>query len=441
MLAAMMAVDGGSRVGPVDNADRRAVQAIIGRVEVQLEALAERLVERYREDIPDYRLISDDELLRDVFEVSLGALRVTVANLAAGRRPTLDELDGTRAGAARRVHEHISLESFLHAVRLLGRTLWETVMECVNHEVVAEREAALTIAGQLLEHVDLQSIAAAQGYMNALHGVWSDQELLRRDLLDALLAGDGESERVARLARSLHLRLATCYFVIIVRSKDHVAEDSADRTPESRGALRRTMEMARKHLRPGCGALLLGIRHGEIVALHPFDDAAEAQQVREACTQLADELADLRVTIGLSGANPGLATLPVSYSEALEAVEIVLSTGSGGPVVALDDVLIDAVVRGTRHAERIIGASVGRLLEYDEARHTHLVATLRAYVASGFNLVKSAEVLCVHPNTIVYRLGRIKNLSGRDPHQPDDLLLLQLGLKLLEVGPSESPGL
>jgi DNA-binding PucR family transcriptional regulator len=36
----------------------------------------------------------------------------------------------------------------------------------------------------------------------------------------------------------------------------------------------------------------------------------------------------------------------------------------------------------------------------------------------------------VHPNTISYRLRRIKELTGRDPHVPDDLLLLQLGLKL-----------
>ena len=63
--------------------------------------------------------------------------------------------------------------------------------------------------------------------------------------------------------------------------------------------------------------------------------------------------------------------------------------------------------------------------------------TLRAYVASGSNLAKSAEALCVHPNTVVYRLGRIKSLTGRDPHAPDDLLLLQLGLKLLELWPDD----
>jgi len=44
----------------------------------------------------------------------------------------------------------------------------------------------------------------------------------------------------------------------------------------------------------------------------------------------------------------------------------------------------------------------------------------------------------VHPNTVVYRLRRIKELSGRDPHDPDDLLLLYLGLKLIEPTPDRN---
>ncbi len=413
------------------------MRAITDRVEAQLETVARRMVVRYQQEIADYRLATDEGLLEDVHKVTLGALRVIVADLASGHRPALDELEVVRAGAARRVHQHVSLESFLHAVRLQGRTLWETVVQCIDREVQAELEAALTIAGRLLEHLDLQSVAAAQGYMTELHNVWTDQELLRRDLLDALLAGDGESEAVRRLAHSLHLRLCSSYFVVIVRTGRRVVEDVADQMPAARGALRRIMDATRVHLRSSAGPLLVGMRHGEVVALHPFEDASEGKDLRVACARLAQELATLHVTVGLSGAGSGLATLPVSYSEALEAVEIATAEPERGSVVAFEDVLIDSIVRDTRRPERVINATVGRLLEYDRARQAELVPTLRAYVASGCNLAKSAEALCVHPNTVVYRLGRMKSLTGRDPHVPDDLLLLQLGLKLLELRPDE----
>jgi sugar diacid utilization regulator len=410
-----------------------AVQAITGRVAAQLETISRRLVLRYQEEIADYRLATDEGLLEDVHGVTLGALRVIVADLASGHRPAPDELEVVRAGAARRVHQHVSLESFLHAVRLQGRTLWETVMQCTDHAVAAEVQAALTIAGRLLEHLDLQSIAAAQGYMSELHNVWTDQALLRRDLLDALLAGDGDSESVRRLAHSLRLQLRSSYFVVIVRTGQPVVEDAADQMPAPRGALRRIMEATRVHLRSRAGALLIGMRHGDVVALHPFQDPAEGRDLRVACVRLAEELATLRVAIGLSGAGVGLATLPVSYSEARESVDIAHTDPARGSVVAFEDVLLDSVVRGTRRPERIINETVGKLLDYDRARHSELVPTLRAYVAAGFNLAKSAEALSVHPNTVVYRLGRIKSLTGRDPHMPDDLLLLQLGLKLLEL--------
>ena len=423
----MTAVDGRSHPAPESpTPSQEAVQAITGRVKARLEMTSRKLVARYQEEIVDYRL-ADEQLLEDVHDVSLGALRLIVANLESGRRPEPEELEVVRAGAARRVHQQVSLESFLRAVRLQGRTLWETVIECTDYQVSTEREAALMLAGRLLEHLDLQSIAAAQGYVSELHNVWSDQEVLRRDLLDALLAGDGESESVRRLAHSLRLRMCSSYFVTIVRTSQPVVEEAGDQMPAARRAMRRIMDAARVHLRPSAGTLLVGMRHGEVVALYPFEDPAEGAKLLEACELLAQELAVLPVTLGLSGPGQGLRTLPVSYGEAREAVEIAVSDGARGAVVGFEDVLIDSLVRGTRHPERIIGATVGRLLDYDRARQTKLVLTLQTYVDSGFNLAKSAEALCVHPNTVVYRLGRIKSLTGRDPHVPDDLLLLQLG--------------
>jgi DNA-binding PucR family transcriptional regulator len=35
----------------------------------------------------------------------------------------------------------------------------------------------------------------------------------------------------------------------------------------------------------------------------------------------------------------------------------------------------------------------------------------------------------VHPNSVVYRLRRIKQLTGRDVHDPNELLVLILSIK------------
>jgi DNA-binding PucR family transcriptional regulator len=58
---------------------------------------------------------------------------------------------------------------------------------------------------------------------------------------------------------------------------------------------------------------------------------------------------------------------------------------------------------------------------------------LRTYLDAGLNLTRTAKALFVHPNTVVYRLRRIRELSGRDPRSPDDVLILSLAIKFDEL--------
>jgi sugar diacid utilization regulator len=410
-------------------ADQDAVRVIVGRFSRQLEPTAKLMVGRYRDAIADYRLADADFLERDVYRVSLDALRVTVGDLDHGRQGVADEFSGVRAGAARRVHQDVALESFLHAVRLWGKVLWESVISSTRADVAAERGAALAIAGRILEHIDLVSVAAAQGYLEELQVVWSDREVIRRDLLDALISGDGDSGQVRRLAHSLRLRLSQNYIVVLVRTAERRPEEFQHSLAQQAG-LRPIVEAVRAQLLPVTASLLMGVRHGEVIALYPFDHAAELATVRRLCAALAGALENADARIGISSCHLGLPQLATSYAEAKEAAQIAAGTGVHGHVVAFEDVLIDSIVRASGHADRILEGTIAPLLAYDAEHKAELVPTLRSYVESGFNLTRCAESRCVHPNTIVYRLRRIKELTGRDPHVPDDLLLLQLGLKL-----------
>jgi DNA-binding PucR family transcriptional regulator len=91
---------------------------------------------------------------------------------------------------------------------------------------------------------------------------------------------------------------------------------------------------------------------------------------------------------------------------------------------------MDHVLRTSPRAARIAGDTIAPLREYDSRRNAGLVDTLRAYLDCDFNVSRSAERLIVHPNTVIYRLDRIKTLTGRDPRRSDDVILLALGLKL-----------
>jgi len=72
------------------------------------------------------------------------------------------------------------------------------------------------------------------------------------------------------------------------------------------------------------------------------------------------------------------------------------------------------------------------LHEYDEARDGELCETLYAYLLNHQSLVKTAETLCLHRNTLVYRLKRIHELVDVNIEDPDTMLHLLLSLCMLK---------
>ena len=54
------------------------------------------------------------------------------------------------------------------------------------------------------------------------------------------------------------------------------------------------------------------------------------------------------------------------------------------------------------------------------------------YLECGCNLIRTAERLFLHKNTLLYRLNHIKGILRCDLSDADDRLLLMLSFKLLE---------
>lgn len=53
-----------------------------------------------------------------------------------------------------------------------------------------------------------------------------------------------------------------------------------------------------------------------------------------------------------------------------------------------------------------------RLARYDRAHGTELMNTLFIYLQNACNTQRSAKMLSLHKNTLLYRLGRIREIRG-----------------------------
>jgi sugar diacid utilization regulator len=414
--------------GRAGAAGSAAACAIADRIAAGRHDLARRIVDRCREEIADYRLLDDEQVLADVLAFALDCLDALTAGLNDGQGACAARLEPARAAGRRRVHQRISLESFLHAARIWARVVWDAVLEEVRPDRRDELEAALTVALRLLSQIDQISTAAADAYLDEV----SDRGLLRRDLMDALITGRGETEIARRRAGALGLRLAENYLVIVLRASRVDPHDAGRQSLSTQFALDRIVHATRSQLHPAAGNLIVGMRHGDVVALYPVSSPAGVTDARCECAALIDALG-IDVGIGIGGWHPGLAATASGYRAALDAADIAEANGIRDRAVALDDVLVDHIFRSSPCADRILAKTIRPMIDYDRTHQISLTTTLRTYLDAGLNLTRTARALFVHPNTVEYRLRRIRELSGRDPRRPDDLLILSLAIKFDEL--------
>jgi DNA-binding PucR family transcriptional regulator len=78
-----------------------------------------------------------------------------------------------------------------------------------------------------------------------------------------------------------------------------------------------------------------------------------------------------------------------------------------------------------------------KLREYDKHNQTEYYKTLKTYLENKENVVKTAETLFIHRGTMIYRLKRIKELTGMALESIDELLYLHLSIRMIEMNKDE----
>ena len=106
--------------------------------------------------------------------------------------------------------------------------------------------------------------------------------------------------------------------------------------------------------------------------------------------------------------------------------------GAIGQVTSLDEarttVLLDEIVSQVAGQPRLVDPRVRQLRDQDPM----LADTLRAYLDGFGDIAAVAQRLHVHPNTVRYRVRRIEKLLSTSLDDPDDRLVLALGLRATE---------
>lgn len=77
--------------------------------------------------------------------------------------------------------------------------------------------------------------------------------------------------------------------------------------------------------------------------------------------------------------------------------------------------------------------TLGILFQYDRKNQSELMETLESLITYRFNIAESARALFIHRNTLLYRMEKIESILEIDLKDAEEVLKLQLALKIYQL--------
>ncbi|MER5213120.1 sugar diacid recognition domain-containing protein [Streptomyces sp. NPDC002838] len=162
--------------------------------------------------------------------------------------------------------------------------------------------------------------------------------------------------------------------------------------------------------------IVAGTAPGWIGVLHRLPARRPIESVVADCRRVADVIAaqdSLAARVGIGEPADSVGGLHDSYQDACDALRLGGRPAGGSPVHLITDLRVHQVLAAVHQSAR------NRLLELTTADlraqqdWPALRDTVIAWCESGFNLVRASTALHIHRNTVVYRMNKIEQVTGR----------------------------
>lgn len=173
-------------------------------------------------------------------------------------------------------------------------------------------------------------------------------------------------------------------------------------------------------------------RYGLILSRH--DPGMEGW--REAVSGRISSIRSYLGTLGLEtlvvAGDPGtgLEAMGRSLRESFGILEVAETRGRKEGLYWVEENRLELLLLSLPPVERadFVEEELGKLR--DLSYGPDLEVTLKTWLESGFSYRKTAQILSIHRNTLHYRLDKAKEILGRDPRCPREMVTLYLALKM-----------
>ena len=323
------------------------------------------------------------------------------------------------------------------------------VQYVVKFAILSEVEIYITITEENRELIELDYMAIENAIINLQYGFLSEfaqdevKKKYQRDIIHNILNGLLSSKEMTEAAAQLGMKESDTYRVVDF----HTITKNEQR--------KYTKEQLHE----------VGVIEGELMNLLPdsliyrnMDQIVMIQQVDSNQTELEyqkemEEIEeviqrsilhrkkDTDFQIGIGKSVEGYQRLKESYHEASQAIkyiEIIRQvTGDKNKSVVnysnLGFFQIFGEIDDVTELERYIPETLKKLYLYDDEHKGELITTLQMYLRNNQSIKKTAGAMFVHYRTISYRLEKIKQISGINFDNANEVLAVSNGMIIYKM--------
>ena len=323
------------------------------------------------------------------------------------------------------------------------------VQYVVKFAILSEVEIYITITEENRELTELDYMAIENAIINLQYGFLSEfaqdevKKKYQRDIVHNILNGLLSSKEMTEAAAQLGMKESHTYRVVDFHTiKNNVQSKYTKEQLHEVGVI----EGELKHLLPDA---LIYRNMDQIVMIQQVDSEQTELEYQKEMEEVEDVIQrsifyrkkDTDFQIGIGKSVEGYQRLKESYHEASRAIKYIdiirLVTGDKNKSVVhysnLGFFQIFGEIEDVTELERYIPETLKKLYLYDDEHKGELITTLQMYLRNNQSIKKTADAMFVHYRTISYRLEKIKQISGINFNDANEVLAVSNGLIIYKM--------
>ena len=323
------------------------------------------------------------------------------------------------------------------------------VQYVVKFAILNEMEIYITITEENRELTELDYMAIENAIINLQYGFLSEfaqdevKKKYQRDLIHNILNGLLSSKEMTEAAAQLGMKESDTYRVVDFHTitKNVQRKYTKEQLHEVGVIVGELM-----YLLPDA---LIYRNMDQIVMIQQVDSNQTEQEYQKEMEEVEDVIQrsilyrkkDTDFQIGIGKSVEGYQRLKESYHEASRAIKYIdiirLVTGDKNKSVVhysnLGFFQIFGEIDDVTELERYIPETLKKLYLYDDEHKGELITTLQIYLRNKQSIRKTADAMFVHYRTISYRLEKIKQISGINFDNANEVLAVSNGLIIYKM--------